>query len=274
MGTVNNPPDSAPEQVQWRRYSRTCGRGLLAPLLLITLGVIFLLSEYHIIPAHRAWEFFWPFIFIYLGVGMLGRGRSGMGAIFVVLGVALIGAPLGWWHYHAAKLWPVILILVGIAMLTGGWESRRWRYERWQARRYDRGRWSGPDAAAPGDASSPAGGAPPDASAKIDAVAFLGGFQRKVTAQAFVGGRITALLGGFQLDLRRAQIAGDAAVLDITSIFGGGEILVPTAWIIDNQAQGLLGGYSDETHQDPPLPGAKRLIIQGVSLFGGVAIKN
>jgi hypothetical protein len=274
MSTVNHPPDSAPEEVQWRRYSRTCGRSLLVPLLLITLGVIFLLAAYHVIPAHSAWQFFWPFIFIYLGVGMLGRGRAGMGAIFIVVGVALIGAPMGWWQFDSAKLWPLILILIGIAMLTGGWESRRWRYERWHARRYGRGRWSAPEADASGAASSAAAGAPPDASARIDALAFFGGFQRRITAQNFVGGRVTAIMGGFQLDLRRAQIAADTAVLDLTAILGGGEIIVPTSWIIDNQAQGLLGGYSDETHQDPPQPGAKRLIIQGVSVFGGVAIKN
>ena len=129
MGTVNDLPDAAPatpDDAAWRRRSRSCGRGLFVPLLLITLGVVFLLGQYHIIPARRAWEFFWPFIFIFLGVSMLGRRRTGMGAIFVAVGVALVGAPMGWWHIDVAHLWPFILILVGVAMLTGGWPDRRY----------------------------------------------------------------------------------------------------------------------------------------------------
>ena len=269
MGTVNDSPNATPGDAGWRPRRYICGRSLFVPLLLITMGVVFLLSQYHFIAAHRAWEFIWPFVFIFFGVNLLGRGRSGLGAVFVVLGVAMIGAPLGLWHYDLSRLWPVILILLGISMLTGGWERRRY----WRERRYRRwrdGDWQSFSAAAPGSA---AGGSGDDAG-KLDADAVLGGFQRRIAAQNFSGGRINAVMGGFQLDLRQAQIAGETAVLDIAAVFGGGEITVPTSWIIDMRGQGLFGGYSDETHQDPPAPGSKRLIIQGTTFFGGVVVKN
>jgi hypothetical protein len=37
---------------------------------------------------------------------------------------------------------------------------------------------------------------------------------------------------------------------------------------------GIFGGYSDKTIHPPSDPPAKKLIIRGVAVFGGMEIKN
>lgn len=257
-----------------RRYG--CGgRGLFAPLLLIALGVIFLLDQFHVSQAGSVFAYFWPVIIILFGVEMLsGRpsnDRLVCGLLAVGVGVAWVMENLGYWSFDVARLWPLVLICVGLMLLFRSGNRTTIGIFGVGGRRYRR-RWGYDGGDTPSAGGS--GGPTPGNEATLDGVAVLGGVQRRITAQDFRGGRVVAFFGGFNLDLTRANIAGDAAVLDLSALFGGGEVRVPDTWIIDMQGQALLGGYSDETHQQAPAPGAKRLIVQGTAVFGGVVIKN
>ena len=121
---------------------------------------------------------------------------------------------------------------------------------------------------------------------RLNDVHVFWGSRRRITSRNFLGGEIVAIFGGFEVDLTAADIQGDEAKLDIVSIFGGGEIRVPPNWNVILQAIGIFGGASDRTLHPaqasvaPASAGAsagppvKTLIIEGVSLFGGVTIKN
>jgi hypothetical protein len=104
----------------------------------------------------------------------------------------------------------------------------------------------------------------------------FGGAKRVVGSQDFRGGEVVAIFGGVELDLRQAGMAGDSAVLEITAIFGGVELKIPQHWSAVVEGAGIFGGYSDETLQPNPaqFPGAKRLIVKGSAVFGGVEVKN
>ena len=70
-------------------------------------------------------------------------------------------------------------------------------------------------------------------------------------------------------------MSDDSAVVQVSAIFGGVEIKVPTNWLVISQGTGIFGGFSDSTSQPPEgTPGLKRLIIKGEAVFGGVDIKN
>lgn len=240
-----------------RDWYRCCGRGLFVPLLLIGLGTVFLLDQYHVLAVNRAFDYFWPLVFICYGVDVLawhpGRRRALWGVIAIAVGAALILKNLGYWSFDIARLWPVILIFFGLSLLFRG--PRRLR----RPRSFGAARFA---------AESSSG------ESQLEGTAVLGGIQRRITAQDFRGGALTAFFGGFNVDLTQANIAGEAAVLELSALFGGGEIRVPTAWIIDIQGHAFLGAYTDETRQTPPAAAAKRLIIQGTAIFGGVVIKN
>lgn len=121
---------------------------------------------------------------------------------------------------------------------------------------------------------------------RLNDVHVFWGSRRRITAKNFTGGEIVAIFGGFEVDLTNADILGNEAKLDIVSIFGGGEIRVPPNWNVILEAIGIFGGASDRTLHPAqgnsaaapgaarPGPPVKTLIIEGVSLFGGVTIKN
>jgi hypothetical protein len=67
---------------------------------------------------------------------------------------------------------------------------------------------------------------------------------------------------------------GSRAVVDATAIFGGIEIRVPDNWNVIVRGVGIFGGYGDESHHPPASEAAPELVVQGVAIFGGVAIKN
>lgn len=262
-----------------RPYRRCHTRGLFMPLVLIGLGIIFLLDQFHVLYAGNVFAYFWPVVLIFFGLELLsGRsspGRTLWGVVAIGASVALVMRNLGYWSFDIGRLWPLVLIGVGLSLLFRG-GGRRYRYGyvgRWRSRNRRHADFppSADSGASPEASSAPAS---PAGEASLDSVAVLGGVQRRITAQNFTGGRVVAFFGGFNLDLTRANIGGDTAVLELNALFGGGEVRVPDTWIIDLQGHALLGAYSDETHQNPPASGAKRLVVQGTAVFGGVVIKN
>jgi hypothetical protein len=121
---------------------------------------------------------------------------------------------------------------------------------------------------------------------RLDEVNIFWGRKRRIVAKNFVGGEIVTIFGGFDIDLREADILGNLAEIEVVNIFGGGDIRVPPNWEIVMEAVGIFGGCSDRTlHPDSsnsrpyPADGStvsqpKRLIVKGVAIFGGLNVKN
>lgn len=255
---------------------RQCGRGLFGPLILIALGVIFLLDQLNIAGAGHIFQYFWPAVIIIFGIELLSwrphGARAFWGVIAILIGAGLILSNLGYWYFDIGRYWPVILIALGLSLLfrRGSWGP----YRRYRYRRHWESSWAGASGGSSATVPADAATFPADGEDTVNGFAIFGGYQRRITSQQFKGGHTEAIFGGVQLDLHRAEIAGDQAILDVTAVFGGVELRVPERWILELRGQPLLGGFSDETHQDTPAPGAKRLIITGFAMFGGVVIKN
>lgn len=238
-----------------RRFSS----GLIIGLSVVAFGIVLLLNEQGILP-DRVYSF-WPILLVAFGVANLFEtGKAGhhlWGYAMVGVGLLLIGEETGLLRIRWDMIWPVIIIAVGVFMISqsvgrrtnpDGSRSFSW-VQTWNT---------------------------PTADSDINALAVFSGFKRRVTLKNFRGGRMLAIFGGYQLDLRQADIEGTEAVIDASSIFGGGEIRVPENWIIIMEGSGIFGGYTDDTHQDQVemSPTAKRLIIRGVAVFGGMVVKN
>jgi Domain of unknown function (DUF5668)/Cell wall-active antibiotics response 4TMS YvqF len=239
-------------------------------------------------------------------------GRGLIGFLTLAFGLLLLAGAVGWVNIGFQTLWPLALIIWGVWVITrsfsadrnlGGrirdavhdavdrkvcdsvnesanhamgnppgtdWREearRRWRHEHhhdWadtvkSAIRDTVNDWTGQRSIDP----------------EFDYMAIFGGIKQRVTAKNFRGGRLTALFGGFEVDMTRADIEGTAAVIDASALMGGGEIRVPPTWVIEIQGIAILGGYTDETHQETADPAtAKRLIVKGIAALGGVVIKN
>jgi Domain of unknown function (DUF5668)/Cell wall-active antibiotics response 4TMS YvqF len=121
---------------------------------------------------------------------------------------------------------------------------------------------------------------------RLNDVNIFWGGRRRIVSKTFTGGEIVTIFGGFDLDLREADIQGDTAQIEVVTIFGGGDIRVPTNWNVVLETVGIFGGCGDRTlHPDQPnraaaapsnpsSPPIKTIIIKGVAIFGGVNIKN
>jgi hypothetical protein len=108
----------------------------------------------------------------------------------------------------------------------------------------------------------------------LNLVSILGGGNRASTANPFRGGELFSLLGGGRLDLRRAVIPpGEIATIDIFSMMGGYELLVPEAWAIEDRTLPIMGGVGDET-RTPTQLSPPTLVLRGVLFMGGLGIRN
>ena len=114
-------------------------------------------------------------------------------------------------------------------------------------------------------------GAAADSHASVYAV--LSGTDRKIASEDFRGADVTAIMGGGTIDLRRAKIPSGHAEVRALAFWGGVEVRVPPDWRIEFGVLPILGGYDDETRQEPG-PDSPTLKISGSVIMGGLDIKN
>ncbi len=107
--------------------SKRARRGLALPLVLITIGLVFLLNNLSVLQGDLKTVIFrlWPILLIIGGIDYLFRSRGvlgsvvmiGGGFVFLLGGFDLLGDRSSW--YVALRLWPVLMVAFGLEMLTG-----------------------------------------------------------------------------------------------------------------------------------------------------------
>jgi hypothetical protein len=152
------------------------------------------------------------------------------------------------------KFWPILLIALGLFLLVDRTVLK------FGPGRY--GREEYPGATGPGY--------------RIREAAVFGGGKRRINSQEFVGGKVDAVFGGFEIDLRNAAMLNDTATMDINVVFGGTEVKIPESWSAIVHGTGAFGAFSDNSRQPDPLryPNPKRLIVRGGAVFGHVEVRN
>jgi hypothetical protein len=105
---------------------------------------------------------------------------------------------------------------------------------------------------------------------ELELVAIFDGIELKSRARAFKGGTMLAWFGGIAVDLRDADLAPGAHV-SVRTLFGGIAIKTPPSWRIESKVRSLGGGVDARTagRDDPEAP---VLTIDGLALFGGIAV--
>lgn len=111
-------------------------------------------------------------------------------------------------------------------------------------------------------------------SERVNVSAVFGGINRKIYSKNFLGGKVTAALGGAEIDLVQADINGPV-VLELNAIMGGVDLKIPAHWNVKSEMTAVFGGVEDKRNINPnQIQPGKTLIIRGVALFGGVDIKS
>ena len=104
----------------------------------------------------------------------------------------------------------------------------------------------------------------------------FGGGDRMIRSRAFRGGNLTAIMGGFDIDLRDADIAGDAARIEVFVMMGGIDLKVPENWTVVMDVTPFMGGadYNPRNRRAPAEGPQKVLTVSGFVFMGGVEVKH
>ena len=219
-------------------------------LLVIGMGLLFLLDNLDILDMHRLLAF-WPMVFIIAGVVKLcdTRTQGGVltGGALVGIGILLTLDRMDLIDFNLRTMWPLVLIGVGGYLVFKAVRGRR-----------------GGNGAILADGVAGEG--------VLDVVAVLGGFERRVTSQDFRGAEITAIMGGCALDLRGASIEKEA-VISVFAFWGGVTLKCPPDWTVVLEGTPILGGFEEKTVAPPP-GNARRLVVRGYAIMGGVEVRN
>ncbi len=219
---------------------------LIIGALVIALGFVFLLDELDVMDASQVLRW-WPALALAWGLMML----TGICCRRQVTGGILVSFFAGWMllqragivHHSPWSLWPLALVVLGGSMVIASLRGRATT------------------------------AALEEGAGTLRAFALWSGAGRKVVSEDFRGGEITAIMGGHDIDLRPAKIAGGPAVIDVFIWWGGVDLRVPPGWKVTNEALALLGGVDDKTRA-PEGEATGHLVIKGFIVMGGMEVKN
>lgn len=226
-------------------------KNAIVGIVFITIGAVFLLDNLDIISWRvRHYLFQWENVFIIIGLVLLSsRENFRKGLIFLAIGVFL---NLDNWFnvdVNIFDLWPIALVLIGIALITRNKATDDKSKHNRTTRLFD--------------------------ADKIDDTAIFGGGDKVVNSQSFKGGMLTAIFGGSNIDLTQAKLAEGHQVIDVFFVFGGSKIRVPQDWQVEMNVTGIFGGMSDKRKfVDPKMNAENRLYIKGTAIFGGADVTN
>jgi len=213
--------------------------------VLIILGALFLLDTF------TSWNFggilsdWWPAILLIIGLIKIQGQDKGSGLIFMLFGVLFLLTTNGIIEWSSIwKLWPIVLIIIGLSMVFKGRRSN----------------WNLTNESTIGNDY-------------IHSNAVFGGAEHAVTSQNFKGGETMALFGGVELDLREAKLSPDGCKINATALFGGVEMIVPDDWNVIITGTPIFGGIDSKSRRKVASKDGKDIHLHCTVLFGGVEIK-
>lgn len=105
-------------------------------------------------------------------------------------------------------------------------------------------------------------------------IAVMGGSGRKGRWTPARRNVAVAFWGGAELDFREAVMAPGVTELQLYTMWGGVEVVVPPWLNVESHGIALMGGFDHQAdNRHPPDPAAPTLRITGVAIMGGVDIK-
>lgn len=225
---------------------------MLFGLIIIVVGVFWTLESLGLMSDASIVLRWWPALLMLFGVvrltGIDGHRHVMLGAVALGVGSWLLADTIGLVDVNVFRLWPVALVIVGLAMVSRAMGGR----------------------------SPFAGigvGIGRQATDRVDVFSFWSGINRKPDTTHFEGGEITAVMGASEIDLRSAETPEDGADLDLFVWMGGVEILVPKHMRVINDLTVVMGGIED--HRETPAQNPTSSVrLRGVVIWGGVEIKG
>ncbi len=262
MEQEHSTSDFEQQILKWQKSQRR-GR-IAAGLMVILFGTLFLLNRLDFgVPG---WAFSWPMILIAIGFVVTVKHKFKKLFGYVIAAIGLIFLLQSWYPKDINKeiIFPVVVIDIGVAMVF----KKRHRPHSHHHKRFSREHWKRMHEA------ERCGHGVPSEEDFLDATNVFGGIKKNVVSQQFKGADVT-LFGGTDINLTNANFE-EKVVLDITCVFGGTTITVPTDWKVNSEITTVFGGVEDKRPLEYIGKGEtnKILVLQGTCFFGGIEINS
>lgn len=221
---------------------------VIVGLVLIILGAVFVLRNYNMIEVPED-IFSWEYFFILLGVLFIFLSRNKTVG-FVLLALGLFNL--------LPDLFPLVFVLIGAYIIFGRGGFKK---------------------SFSGFSHSTSGGDTPQSESKSDyfeSISIFGGGSKIVNSNNFKGGNIVSIFGGSEINLLNCKLAEGENNIEITAIFGGSTLIVPSDWKVELDVLPIFGGFGDRRMKDPnkAYQEGRTLVIKGLVIFGGGEIKT
>jgi len=227
---------------------------IIVGIIIIAAGVILLLGTLGYDLDIDLFDY-WPLILIAVGIKIMVSHHDSKdilwGFFLLTIGVLLQLNKLDYIDISFHDIWPLILIYIGIQIIISGGKHRI-------RSKHNMGHINIKNEDVKGD--------------MINISAILGGGEYHYSNKKLKGGKISAIMGGCEIDLRDSDFEGEELIINTFALMGGIEMRIPQSWDVVLEGTPILGGMSDQTKT---LNGSKKkLIITGEAIMGGVEIKN
>lgn len=211
--------------------------------------------------------FSWKTFLIALGVfiGFKHNFRGGSWFLLILIGTGFLLRDIYPELAIRQYIWPIVFIAIGAFIIIrprrAAWSQSAWWDEK-KSKAAEQGAtildeeetWSQDDF--------------------VDTTSIFGGAKKHILSKDFKGGDIVNIFGGTELNLTQADIKG-TVVLEITTVFGGTKLIVPSNWEVKSEAVTIFGGLEDKRNMQNIVdnPG-KILVLKGTVIFGGIDIRS
>ena len=251
---------------------------LIIGSVLIVLGGLLLLSNTDVINLDWGWDFirtWWPIILIAWGLWELVSGgfRFRMWpVVLLLLGIGFQLSALDLWEWDFSVVWPVFIVIVGLAILLRR-RGRRERHRRRASGLVVDGVVEGTTVSHPGSVAGSGSGSYSGNGGSWRAV--FNNLEEDYTGREFRGGEVEANFGNVVLDLRGATLPDEGARLDVNLTFGGLHLRVPEGWRIDYESVSAhFAQVQDNRDQQAPEVVTGQVTVSGTATFGNLEISG
>lgn len=214
----------------------------------IIVGVIVMLKAFDVIDFKLFFDGWWTLFIIVPGVIGIFTEKDKTGCLIAVcIGVVLLLCCLDVFGFD--MLWklalPLIIVLVGLKMIIGAFTDRE-GVKIWKEIE-EKGK-----------------------TIKTVTAVFVGS-DMDLSGEKVEGIKCTAVFGGIKCDLTAAILEEDCAI-DIQTVFGGVDIILPANVNVKIHSNSLFGGVENENHKNSTA-NTITVHINATCVFGGVEIK-
>lgn len=208
-------------------------------VVLIILGTYFLLENLDVIDINLPWYFFtWQMLLIGLGFFNLLTGNRKAALVLFSIGVFFLLPEF--LDFDIRDFWPVLLIFLGVSFFLRNKDS----------------------SSLSSDANS------------FDDLTVFGSNEKSITSLQFQGGKTSTIFGSTLLDFRETQLGDTESIVNVFTLFGSTELIVPRDWEVLSEVTPILASFEDKRGSNNNPGGGKKLIIKGLATFGSIEVRS